>query len=161
MISSIVRVQVNVPKLSVKAKELVNFIMNELSTVDYDTSLKSYKYQKGKTPQDIFQVQFVIISEKMIDDYIKFLITVEFTTDNAKLIKEDKTPILVGKSKLVFLAQIETDYDKRWSTNKYLHFLKKIFEKYVYNKRIDELSDKLEDEVFDLINSVKAKINVK
>ncbi|MDD4353655.1 MAG: hypothetical protein PHN56_04310, partial [Candidatus Nanoarchaeia archaeon] len=60
-----------------------------------------------------------------------------------------------------FTSKAETDYDKRWSTNVWLHFLKNIYEKYVYKMRLLELEDKAEEELFDLRDSVKTKLKVK
>jgi len=157
----VVRVQVNVPKLTVNPKELVNFIFERLKEMDYVPILKSYKYQKGKQPGEITQVQFMIYADKPIDDYTQFQVNCEFTTDNAKVSSAEGKTIMSGESKLVFTSKAKTDYEDRWKNSPYLHFLKKLYEKYIYNTLLVEFEDKAEAEVFDLVESVKAKLKVK
>jgi hypothetical protein len=161
IMGDVIRVQVNIPKLIVSAKELVNFMLEKLDEMDYDAIVKSYKYQKGKQPGEIFQVQFKLSAEKLIDDYTKFVVEIEFTANNANLSNVNGKKIISGDSKLVFTSKAETDYDKRWKSNPLLFFLKKIYEKYIYNMKIIQLEDKAEEEIFDLIESVKSKLKVK
>jgi len=157
----VVRVQVNVPKLTINPKELINFMIEKLAEMDYDSSLKAYKFQKGKQPGELNQVQFMIYAYKDIDDYTRYIVEIEFTNDNIKVSKDGGKTIITGESKLVFTSKAQTDYDNRWKENPWLYFLKNIYEKYMYNMRLVELEDKAEDELYDLINSVKAKIKVK
>ncbi|MFA5333230.1 MAG: hypothetical protein WC376_01915 [Candidatus Nanoarchaeia archaeon] len=157
----IVRTQVNIPNLTVSAKELINFILERLEEMDYEALVKAYKFQKGKTPGELVQVQFIVTAKKFIDDYTVFLVDVEFTADNIKVSNPNGKKTLSGESKLVFTSKVDTDYDKRWRSNPFLFFLRKIYEKYVYYSRLIDLEDKAEDELFDLMDSVKSKLKVK
>ncbi|MDD2678340.1 MAG: hypothetical protein PHG04_00635 [Candidatus Nanoarchaeia archaeon] len=157
----VVRVQVNVSELIISAKELVDFILKNLKEMDYTAKLKSYKYQMGKNPGEITQVQFMIFADKPVDDYTSFIVNCEFTTDNAKIEKKGKKSIISGESKLIFTSFAKTDYEDRWKNNSFLHFLRKIYEKYIYNDRLINFEDIAEKELFDLVESVKSKIQVK
>lgn len=164
----VVRVQVNVPKLTVNPKELVNFMLGRLEEMDYEATVKSYKFQDkidkkagGKVPGEITQVQFMINAFKDIDDYTRFVVDIEFTNDNVKVLKEREKTIISGESKIIFTSKAETDYNKRWRSNPFLYFLRNIYEKYMYNLRLVELEDKAEEELFDLAESVKSKLKVK
>ncbi len=156
----VVRVQINIPKLLMSPKNLVNFILSKLGEMDYTPFLSDYKYQKGKTPEEITQVQFKIKASKEIDDYTKFLVEIELTTDKAKILKDGSTKIS-GESKLVFQSTALTDYDERWKGNPWLFFLKKIYDKYFYNNKLIQLEDKAEEELYIVIDSVKELLKVK
>jgi hypothetical protein len=157
----IVRTQINIPNSNIVAKDLINFILNKLSEMDYDAIVNAYKYQKGKQPSEVTQVQFKITAKKFIDDYTVFLVDVEFTTDNLKLTNKNGKKTISGNSKIVFTSKTDTDYDQRWRSNPFLFFLRKIYEKYIYNMKYVELQDKAEEELFDLQKSVKSKLKVK
>jgi hypothetical protein len=156
----VVRVQINIPKLVMSPQNLVNFIISKFGEMDYTPFLSDYKYQKGKTPEEITQVQFKIKASKDIDDYTKFLAEIELTTDKAKILKDGKTKIS-GESKLVFQSTAITDYDNRWKGNPWLFFLKKIYDKYFYNNKLIQLEDKAEEELYLVIDSVKELLKVK
>lgn len=157
----IVRTQINIPNLTISAKELINFMLEKLDEMDYTAIVKAYKFQKGKTPGELVQVQFMLNAIKDIDDYTRFVVDVEFTADNLKVSNQNGKKTISGESKLVFTTKSDTDYDLRWRSNPFLFFLRKIYEKYVYNKKLLDLQDKAEDELFDLMRSVKSKLKVK
>lgn len=103
-------------------------------------------------------------AEKKIDDYIKFKIItnflilglekVEIEQDGVKL-KTDK-----GEVEINMTAILEKDYDDKWQESGYARLFRDIYDKYVIKNRIESLEGELYDEIYKLIDEIKAFLNL-
>ena len=100
---------------------------------------------------------------KRIDDYMEFHILVNFLIlglekaeieqDGVK-IKTDK-----GEVELNITGQLVKDYEDKWESG-YAKVIRDIYDKYVIHDRIDSLGGELYEEVYKLIDEVKAFLNL-
>ena len=80
------RNQLNINNFKADMKNLFESIKDLLASFDYDAGDSKYKYH-GK-PEEIKEVQFNIVGEKNVDNYVQFLIEVEVNVVKAKPVIE-------------------------------------------------------------------------
>ncbi len=149
----ILREQVNIPNTEINFQQIFNTIKDTMASLGYDVDDSSYKYQrKGDV---IKQVQSLIEGGKIVDDYTMFVIQVEITIDNAKIIKKNGKTFLKGKNgKIVFLSKLNLDYDGKFAKDPILHFLKKIYEKYIYKTTRNKYEGLVTKDLYVVKNSI-------
>lgn len=140
-------------------KKLLNFIKEELTTMDYDVDDTKYKYQ-GKI-KEIKQVMFLIIGDKNLDNYTNHKIHVEVTADKSNVSKTKNKKLLTTKRLFIVLkSEMTLDYDHHWEDSPILSFFKKIYEKYIYVNNIEDYGDKVAIEMIELENNIKSELGV-
>ncbi len=149
----VLREQVNIPNTEINFQQLFNTIKDSLAALGYDVDDSSYKYQrKGDL---IKQIQSLIEGDKIVDDYTMFIIQVEITIDNAKMIQKGDKTFLKGKNgKIVFLSKLNLDYDGKFAKDPILHFLKKIYEKYIYKTTRNKYEGMVAKDLYVVKNSI-------
>jgi len=101
---------------------------------------------------------------KRIDDYIQLVIITNFLIlglEKAEIeqdgikIKTDKGEVEINLS-----AQLEKDYEEKWQDSGWSRVIRDIYDKYVIKNRIESLEGELYEEVYKLIDEVKAFLNL-
>ena len=103
-------------------------------------------------------------STKRIDDYIEFYILTNFLIlgfENTE-IEQDGVKIKTNKGEVEmnFTAFINKDYEEKWADTGYARIIREIYDKYLLKKRIETLEGELYEEVYKLLDEVKAFLNL-
>lgn len=157
--ATVTRNQLNIKELRAEPRQLLNTVKNLLEGWDYDADDTKYKY-KG-SDESVEQVQFIIHAEKDVDYYTRFIITIEVTIEDAVLKKFKKGNVIKGEGKVILKSELLFDYDDTWSKDPILHFLKNVYEKYVYFNTMKEHETKIAKEMFNLRDTIKEYVQMK
>jgi len=90
--------------------------------------------------------------EKNVDDYTKFIISVNF--------------FILGFSKqgadaeINFKCKLRTDYEGRWDANPFLKFMKGVFQKYLYRGTYAEWKTQVRDEMYQIKTELESYLRV-
>ena len=158
-IMDVSRNQLNLQSVEVDAKELLNTIKSLMEDYNYDVDDTKYKY-KGKDPKLDF-VQMLVVGEKKVDNYTKFVISVEAIIEDGTVIKKKRGKVLKGRAKIIFKSELILDYDNKWSKDPILHFLKGIYEKYIYKPVRKDYEVKIAYEMFNIRDDVKKLVKMR
>lgn len=146
------RSQLNPTQLLINTNELSKKINGLLEEINYDVDDEAYKF-KGD-PKKIDEVQFLIVGIKNIDNYTQFEMKVDVYISNAKMVKVEKgrktKNMIQGKGKITILSTLIFDYDDKWSKDPILHFLQKIYERYLYVGTKKALVAKIAKEMYSI-----------
>ena len=102
-------------------------------------------------------------STKRIDDYIEFAIYTNFLILGLEKVEIEqdgvKTKADKGEVEMNFTAALNKDPEDKWEGG-YNRFLRDVYDKYVIKNRIDSLSGELYEELYKLLDEVKAFLNL-
>ena len=157
-----------VEKLRIRTKGTFNY--REIHNHIFDWLLKmGYAFAETKHAEKDKSTGREIESEwsafRKVTGYVKYKITMNIMLKDYKEIvvehNGDKIRTGTGKLEIVFNAEMEKNYEKQFSERKseFTNFLKELYEKYLMKKRLEDLKDKLEKEVFSLYEGVKTLID--
>lgn len=123
-------------------------------------NLTEKKYKEIVSPGESKQFQIVWEIEKEVDDYTKYLITIEWKLLGVKKVEVvyhgKQTKANKGEIELVISAFLVLDYNDKWESKPLLKFLKAFYEKFLYVGMIRRSERELWDEGWELHDELKA-----
>lgn len=141
--------------------QLYNLIMNWFNDRGYDVFEKKYAEKlkdEGKKIDTKWQCY------RPITDYFKFEFVIKFdiTGMSDVTIERDGKKEKTNKGDLKFNieANLMKDYEARWENKPFWKFLRGVYDNYVLRTTNDEYADKLLNEATELINEVKAFLEI-
>jgi hypothetical protein len=141
--------------------ELYLFLKKILQERGYYIEEKSYTHTAGQ-PKEI--VDFYWNCIKRVDDHTKFIVEffVKFSIEEISVVKEKKKELTnKGSGTIKIRSALETDYAGKWEeSNPFITFVKIIFENIFQKGSVDEYTQKLKDEAYDLKNETKSFFNL-
>lgn len=97
-------------------------------------------------------------------DYAKSVIKIRAQFNELKdvVVERDgkKVKLQEGKVSFIFDGILETDYEHRWETKPIFHFLRTVFEKYVYTPFISGFERGVKEDTMSLKNQIKSFLNL-
>ena len=100
---------------------------------------------------------------KEIDDYIQFVIITNFLILGMENIEVEQEGVKVklnkGEVEMNFSAFLNKDKDDKW-VGGYNRILRDVYDKYVSRNRVETLEGEIYEEVYKLIDEVKAFLNL-
>ncbi|MBS3171528.1 hypothetical protein J4449_02865 [Candidatus Woesearchaeota archaeon] len=100
---------------------------------------------------------------KRIDDYLQYIIITNFLILGLESVEIEqdgtKTKTNKGEVEINLTGFLEKDYEDKWESG-YSRVIRDIYDKYVIHGRIDSLSGELYEEIYKLIDEVKAFLNL-
>ncbi|VVB75847.1 Uncharacterised protein [Candidatus Tiddalikarchaeum anstoanum] len=163
-IRSITRIQLNPKPFLVNIKELADKIHELMQNLNYDTDEESHKFEQGATPEEVKDLEIRISGYKAIDNYSKFKIETSIVMVRGKKEKikvGNKTKdVFRGDGKITILPVLILDYDNKWEKDPYLHFLKNIYERFLYFSTRKALAAKLFAEATSVKDDIKDFLNM-
>ncbi|MBN1923630.1 MAG: hypothetical protein JW791_02625 [Nanoarchaeota archaeon] len=155
----VARSQLNISNLKVDMKGLVEAVKSSLEALNYDVDDPKYKYH-GK-PEEINEVQSNVVGEKKVDNYTMFKIEVEINIRSAKPFIEKGKKLITGEGKIILRSDLIFDYDNKWSKDPILHFLKGVYEKYIYRQTIKNFEVDVSNEMFGVRDEIKSIVKMR
>lgn len=153
----------NVYKESVKKvgywnyKDFYNFCFGWLKDNGYKVKEDDYTEKNSDIGKEI------ILSwdaSKKVTDYFKYTISLKWhilgmvPIEIERAGKVEKTN--KGEVKIDITADVVKDYDNKWEAKPYVKIMRGFYDKYIMNTTSDLYSDRLVDDVKELINQIKS-----
>ncbi len=103
-------------------------------------------------------------SIKRIDDYLQFVIITNFLILGLENVEVEQEGVKIktnkGEVEINFSAILEKDYEDKWTDSGYSRVIRDVYDKYVIKNRIETLEGELYEEIYKLIDEVKAFLNL-
>jgi hypothetical protein len=97
---------------------------------------------------------------KEVDDYTKYEIIIKISLKNYEIIETKKGKIVDGDLKMSFEADIEMDYEEKWTNKPAFKFFRAVFDKFVATGRRAKYEKEVKDDVHDIFNRTKSYLNL-
>ena len=107
------------------------------------------------------KINIVWAAEKKFNDYIKYVIEINFTANNIEEIEDDKKNMVSCSIELAFNALLAKDYDDKWNKGPVTKFFKEAYDKFAGKDIMNQCRTELKDEVKRLTNEIKAYLNLR
>lgn len=137
-------------------KNVYTLIFEWLSDMGYFVVEKEYS-EKIKAEGKEIEIKW--ICTKKVTDYFRFIINVNWRIDNLQEIeitKEKKIRTNKGNIEIKFSAILERDWQNKYEVSPFHKFLRAVYEKYIIPNRIEQMEEKVTEEVLDIVNNIKA-----
>jgi len=138
-------------------KKLYNFAYDFLKSKNYDVVESSYAEKISGDSKEI-DVKWEI--EKKVTDYVKYIGKLKMTLKNLKAVEIQKNGVKEnsnkGSIKVALNGEIETDYRGAWEGSPSLKFMRGIYDKFIVNKRVGQLTEGYASDLDDLVGQVKS-----
>ena len=103
-------------------------------------------------------------AEKKIDDYIKFVIEVNFLILGLEKLEAEVRGVREvtnkGELEMNFKAYLLKDYDKKWERTAFMRFLRETYDKKLIKTRLETYEGELYEETYKLMDEVRAFLNM-
>ncbi|HLD15942.1 MAG TPA: hypothetical protein VJB94_05190 [Candidatus Nanoarchaeia archaeon] len=137
-------------------EEFYKYMKKWFSQYKFDLEEKEFNELK-----DGRKIQIVWNAEKEYNDYIKYVIEIDFTAKNIEEIEDSKKNMVSCSIELSFNALLAKDYDERWNKGPITKIIKETYTKYVKKDIMDRCRTDLKDSVKRLTNEIKAYLNLR
>ena len=101
---------------------------------------------------------------KRIDDYIQFVIITNFLVLGFETIEIEEDGVKMktnkGEVEMNFYAYLEKDYEDKLKDSGYAKVIREIYDKYIIKNRIESLEGELYEELYKLLDEIKAFLNL-
>ena len=155
---------------NIKVRQRSIFAMDELyknmfrwfSQHNYDFQEK--EYLEKALPDDSKQLEIGWFARRKISDYVRFHIDVKFLIAGLKdteiEIDNVKRKLNAGDVEMRFTAYLEKDYEDKWESSPVTKLLRETYDKFIIKGRLEDYEDQLHEEVYELLNEIKAFLNL-
>lgn len=137
--------------------ELYTFMYQWLKDEGYLVKEEEYQEKLTAGGKEI-RIKWTAI--KKVTDYFLNSITVKWhiiAMNDAEIERDGKKEKTnKGDLKLVFIAELVRDYEKRWESSAFYKFLRGLYDRYIVKNNIDEFEDRLWDKLEGYIEQTKA-----
>lgn len=103
-------------------------------------------------------------AEKAVDDYVMYVIRLNFLILGLQKVEVEENGVKVkkytGDLEMNFYAFLAKDYENKWADAGYAKVFREIYDKYVIKKRMEGLYRELYEELYKLLDEVKAFLNL-
>ncbi|MDD5331645.1 MAG: hypothetical protein PHE43_02390 [Candidatus Nanoarchaeia archaeon] len=141
----------------INVKEFYSLLKKWVMDHNYDFTEKEYIDSLKDETEFVKNTKIKWVNERKVDDYIKFFIEVTIKFKNFKEVKDKKDRhTYKGTVNVEIEAYLEKDYEEVWEKNFMLHFMREIYDKTVDSNKFNKYKKELNEEVYDLINDIKA-----
>lgn len=150
----------------VKVKQVAVFYLDEFyKTMFRWFELNHYNFQEKEYRQSTDpkgkHLEIRWYAEKRIDDYVKFVIEIDFLILGLQDIVVEKeggvkTKTNKGALELRFNAYLLKDYEDKWSKTAFIQFLRAVYDKYIIRARMEAYEDQLFEELQSVIAEAKS-----
>ncbi|MAG20261.1 hypothetical protein CL618_02410 [archaeon] len=152
-----------------KIKQSSTFSLDELYKMMYywferhDYVFKEKEYAEQRTQgSKLYEIRWY--AERKVTDYIKFVIEVGLFFSGIKDVEVEKDGGKMktqgGTVEMRFSAHLRKDYEGNWESSPVLKMIRGMYDKYIIGSRIEGYEDDLYEETYDLMNEVKAFLNM-
>lgn len=93
---------------------------------------------------------------KKVNDYIKYTIEIRFKAKDLENIAIKNKRLQKGEIEIRFDAYLETDYEDFWEERGTSKFMRGVFDKISSKKKMDENSDELKEDTYNIYNEIKS-----
>jgi len=142
--------------------ELYSVMFNWFGQHNYDFQEKQYLEKKNANGSR--DLEIIWIATKKINDYFKFQIEVKFRpvmlTDVEVEIDGKKVGMNKGNNEIIFNAALLKDYEGKWDNNPLKRFMREVYDTYIIRDRIGDYKGELYAEIYELVDEVKAFLNM-
>lgn len=126
----------------------------------YHYDFQEREYRESQEPKGK-HIEIRWYAEKKIDDYVKFVIELDFLVlglEDVMLEKEGgmKTKTNKGTVELRFTAYLLKDYEDSWSKGPVIQFMRACYDKFIIRGRLEGYEMELYNEAHKLIAEAKA-----
>ncbi len=138
-------------------KDLYSFSFGWLKDNGYGVKENEYTEKASDFGKEII---IVWEASRKVTDYFKNTITIKWHIlgmNDAQIERAGRTEKTnKGEVKLDFSADMVKDYDEKWEDKPVKVFMRGIYDNYINKKISDQHEDRLKDDIKELINQVKA-----
>jgi len=154
----------------IKVKQVAVFYLDEFyKTMFRWFELNHYDLQEREYRQSVDpkgkHLEIRWYSEKKIDDYIKFIIEIDFLILGLQDIVVEKEGGVKSKTnkgaiEMRFHAYLLKDYEDKWSKTAFAQFLRAVYDKYIIRNRMETYEDQLSEELQSVIAEAKSFLSL-
>jgi len=142
-------------------KDFYEFAYKWITDEDYDIIEKKYSEKVAGDSKDL---EIIWNAEKKISDYFKITIDMHWFIlgmGKTKVKKEGKEVSMnAGTLEIRFKGSLVKDYENRWENKPIWKFLRGVYDRYIIRSRIEDYEDKIFEETTELINQLKAFLEI-
>ena len=138
------------------------------SIIDDYLKLKGYDKFERKNEESVYpegkHIHIIIDPEKWHTDYVRKVLKIEITMRDVKevetVVDKQKIRINQGKIQMLYTGILQTDWEGRWEQKPIYHFLRIIFEKYVFKGQTKDYEAEIVGDVNELMSKVGSFLNL-
>ena len=97
---------------------------------------------------------------KEADDYTLLKLPISITLNNYEIHDIPQGKIVEGELKIKFSAEIETDFEEKWSNKPAFKFTRAIFDKFVASGKRERFEKEITEDCHDIFNRSKSDLNL-
>ena len=143
-------------------EELYKMMYRWFELRDYKFNEQEYKETDLGGGAKNIEIRWNAFKEK--DDYVKFVIDPSFLIVALTKVEIEKEGLKVktnqGEVEINIRAFLEKDYDNEWNKKPVRKMLREIYDKYVVGARIESYAGELKEDLYSLVNEIKAFLNL-
>lgn len=153
-----------------KIKQKAVFDMGELYQVmfrwfsQHNYDFQEKQYMEKKNPDGGKNLEIKWIATRKINDYVKYQIDIIFKMVNLVEVEVEvdgrKTNKHKANSEIEFNATLMKNYENKWDKNAFLRFIREVYDMYIIRSRMEDYKAELYSEIYELIDEVKAFLNM-
>ncbi|MFC1722984.1 hypothetical protein ACFL0V_02495 [Nanoarchaeota archaeon] len=110
------------------------------------------------------EIRIILEPRKWHTDYIRKYLKFELVMREVKevetVVDKMKVKMNQGKIRLLFSGYLETDWEGRWEQKPIYHFMRTLFDKYVYRSHTNDFEREILSDVQDIMSQVGSFLNL-
>lgn len=142
----------------IKQEGLFDFDALNAAILNWFKKKKYYSLEKEHSEtkrSEGFEIIIDYGGSRKIDSYVKFDVSIKLEILRAeKVYVEGKGSSWRGSFRAIFGAKMHKNYLEKFKKTGFSNFTREIYEKYIINKRLSSMEEKLFKEVHELINEM-------
>ena len=141
--------------------ELYSLVDDFLKLKGYDkfeTLNEEHVYPAGK------EIHIIIAPMRWHTDYVRKILKIDMLMKDIKEVETEidklKVKLNQGKIRILFSCFLETDWEGRWEQKPIYHFIRVLFDKFVYRKHTHDFESEIISDHHELKDKVGAFLNL-
>ncbi|MFC1741743.1 hypothetical protein ACFL3V_04370 [Nanoarchaeota archaeon] len=124
----------------------------------FETLNEEHVYPAGK------ELHIILTPMKWHTDYVRKVLKIELQMKKIKEVETEVDKVKVklnqGKVRILYSAYLETDWEGRWEQRPVYHFIRTLFDKYIYRKHTKDFEAELVSDINELREKMGSFLNL-
>ncbi|MFH1064389.1 MAG: hypothetical protein V1729_04875 [Candidatus Woesearchaeota archaeon] len=138
------------------------------SIIDDFLKLKGYDKFEPLNEESVYphgkDVHIILAPMKWHTDYVRKVLKIDLQLSKIKEVETEVDKVKVklnqGKIRILYSGMLETDWEGRWEQRPIYHFIRTIFDKYIYRKHTQDFESEIISDVNELRDKMGSFLNL-
>jgi len=143
-------------------------IVELYSVLDDYIKLKGYDKFENLNEENVYpagkELHIIIMPTKWHTDYVRKVLKVDILAKNVKEVETEVDKVKVrlnqGKIKILYSCYLETDWEGRWEQKPIYHFIRVLYDKFIYKKHTHDFESEIISDLNELRDKMGAFLNL-